>query len=218
MGHIKSRNGALLSRGGHLCLTCCGHNCNSPDCINFAVLFPRVYPPSAPQYQPRSKYCTGLFGSTRTSTTYISDIPNTLDVDGDLVVTALSGFDDDLEVDGVSIGGDCSEPIALPAGYVIANGIPPGGTVNLTVVDNYGIYSGGSGCACWVPSAPLGSVNPRLVSPLFQDSFTASAKARFEVCKTCPESPDGFTCHLFNGCCFGSRRTDPSFHCPSGRW
>jgi hypothetical protein len=47
---------------------------------------------------------------------------------------------------------------------------------------------------------------------------TAIAKARFEVCKSCPDSPDGFNCKLVDGCCFGKRRTDPSFHCPKGAW
>jgi len=51
-----------------------------------------------------------------------------------------------------------------------------------------------------------------------QEGCTGVAKGRFEVCKVCPETVEGFACKLVPGCCFGKRRTDPSFHCPKGAW
>ena len=63
-----------------------------------------------------------------------------------------------------------------------------------------------------------GSLNFTPALSRFQDGCIAVAKGRFEVCKVCPESLDGFTCKLVSGCCFGKRRTDPSFHCPKGAW
>ena len=62
-----------------------------------------------------------------------------------------------------------------------------------------------------------GKIPPSLSSPLKVES-NPLAKDRFEVCKLCPESPDGFSCRMSPGCCFGKNRTDPSFHCPKGEW
>ena len=193
---LKSKNGKLLARAGHLCTTCCSH------CIDFHAMFPLTSTGRSPDYAPRGYYC----GTTQASTSYIKSVSNPLTVTAKLVVTVSINVDDDLEVDGTSLGGPCSGAFAIPVGTILATQ-PPGGVTVLTVVDNYGVNTGASGIACWIP-----------VSEPLQASSTAFAKYRFEVCKVCPESPDGFSCRMSPGCCFGKNRTDPSFHCPKGKW
>lgn len=202
---LKSKAGKLLSSHGHLCLTCCDQ-CSGPYCVDFGVLFPPVYPSAAPDYSPRSYSCVGFGYSTVSSTTYIKSLTNPLPVPAQFVVTKIASFDDDLEIDGVSLGGQCAYPTIYPVGTVLTSQ-PVGGMTILTVVDNYGVSTGGVGCACWVP-----------VTPALNRVGIDIAKARFEVCKSCPNSPDGFSCNLVSGCCFGKKRTDQAFHCPKGSW
>ena len=203
---LKSKAGTLLSRNGHLCSSCCPGVCGE-NCLNFQTLFPAVSPESAPNYAPRGYTCSGFSKETTASTTYILVAQNPLSGLGKLVVTIEAWFDDDLEIDGVSLGGACSTPIIIPVGTVLTIQ-PSGGNVTLTVVDNYGVYSGGRGCACWQP-VTLESSSP----------IASLAKVRFDVCKFCSDAlQEGFGCRLFRGCCFGRSRTDPLFHCPTGKW
>ena len=45
------------------------------------------------------------------------------------------------------------------------------------------------------------------------------SKERFEKCKACEDSRDGgHLCVHYAGCCFGRRRSEPSFKCPKGKW
>lgn len=195
---LKTHNGKLLARNGHLCTTCCSH------CINFHYLFPWIYPSAAPDYAPRGYYC----GNIEASTTYIKSIQNPLPVRANLVVVEIVRVDDDLEIDGVSIGGRCALPVSIPAGTILSTQ-DPGGVTVLTIVDNYGVNTGALGIACWIPveSAILGSPNVTL------------SRSRYETCRACADSlQEGFACRLVTTCCFGRDRTNPDFHCPAGKW
>lgn len=50
-------------------------------------------------------------------------------------------------------------------------------------------------------------------------SATQLSMDRFATCKACPDTVEGgFACTMYSGCCFGRRRGDPDFHCPSHKW
>ena len=115
-------------------------DCRAEDdthCIDFTDIFPSVS--IAPKYScsPQVVYSVTLY--------------NPLDVVADLVVTVTAGFDDDLRVNGESVGGDCSTPITIDVGTAIASGVAPGEGVTLELIDNFGVYAGGNGQVCWQP-------------------------------------------------------------------
>lgn len=193
MGTLKHRSGRLLAKNGHLCLTCCNESCSGPNCINFATIFPMYYP-----YHPFDRCQPVLIRTV--------SVTNPLSVSGELVVSVPAHFDDDLQVDDQpTIGGECSYPVELPVGFVIVSGVPAGGMISLKLWDNWGVYCFGTGCACWRPTT--------------LSSFGDVAQARFTICKACSESlQDGFGCRLVEGCCFGRKRSIPTFSCPKGNW
>lgn len=119
-----------------------------PD-VGFSTLFPSMVARLCPQWSLRDHYCSGW----QSGTTYITTIYNPLPTYADLVVSpGGASFDDDIEVDGISLRGGCGtiSVLSLPAGYVMKSNVPPGGSVVLTVVDLWGGASGGAGGADWV--------------------------------------------------------------------
>lgn len=203
---LRVNNGRLLASSGHLCTTCCAGKCGH-NCIDFSLYFPLVMSGTSPAYSHRGYTCAG---SIPAATAYSRSFSNPLTGAAILVVTREVFVDDDLEVDGVSIGGPCSTPIIIPSGTVLATK-EGGGIVTLTVVDNYSGRTGGTGCACWVSSATI----PQAALP----TNVAIATKRFQICRACADSlEEGFGCSHYSGCCLGRRRSDPGFSCPDGKW
>lgn len=64
-----------------------------------------------------------------------------------------------------------------------------------------------------ITSEPTGSLKKmEKIAPTISDL----SKKRFEICKTCEESPEkGYRCKLYKGCCFWKWRAKPESKCPA---
>lgn len=187
--------GSLLASVIHLCTTCCTHHSTLCDLnLNSAggdEGFDQDYPAS--EFSARGGNLFVEFEA--------------YSVKDQLILEADSG----VLYDSGCISGHVSPTVTLP----------PGTThLHVRVVPN---CEGTSGTA-WVLSItcelPASALRPQVLeTPSSTSPIIALAKARFAVCKTCPDALDGaFHCRRWKGCCFGRLRTDPATLCPRGLW
>lgn len=94
-------------------------------------------------------------------------------------------------------------------------------TLRVQVIPN---CEGGSGTA-WVlkigctEMRAMMRVARRSVETPARPEDIAEATRRFEICKACGDTIEGgFGCRHYRGCCFGARRAELGFRCPSGKW
>lgn len=233
---LKSKNGKLLASSGHLCTTCC-NSCTDPWTWTNGLLGGTEFSEITPQNIRFSFQDSANCGGSNSNTQFgWADACAIAPFDGYLRIVATGrvetqniGFEE-LKVTinnrqvlyGASFENDggCDMADALVSADVP---VSAGEVVIIQVATTTGdpnFHFGAFWDVAFNWSVQVSSVSPRLMSsaPPLQPACTPLAKSRFEVCKKCPDSPDGFSCRLTPGCCFGRRRSDPSFHCPANKW
>ena len=212
---LKSKNGVLLYKDGHLCTTCCGP-------VDYLIIIYEWDPPAH---------------DLDTGTTFLGETVGW--ACGDLANYMFWASGDNTEggpeqvnvmVRQARANGRWSNSVEIhcAAGWYIPNGGSGPARLRVTFNGITQVKTIAPGAQNVCATTPVGIITVfddwtftlgDIPGGEIKSDFTPLAKARFAICKTCPDSTeDAFSCRLFSGCCFGQHRTTPTFKCPAGLW
>lgn len=217
---LKSHNGKILSKAGHLCSSCCG---SSPPSGPIPVCSPSVASFNCRAENVPTGYVWHTYDVVMNSVTMTwwggsglgGPIYYTVPFDGpDAFISGAPG--NYILRAGVGMSIQVLDARAYYEAPVDLGKLPSSITIP--------IYVPGA----WIFSAPviLGGECTLTLSWTYPSSSSALGSSvgmfamdRFEICKACSDQMQGgFACRIFEGCCLGQKRFDASFHCPANKW